>query len=297
MDAVDRITLTGVRAFGYHGVYPNEKRDGQEFVVDATVFLPLNRAAETDDVVDTVHYGELAERIAAIVSGEPVDLLERLAARIADEVLRDERVEAVTVTVHKPAAPHSRPLRRRVGDDHARALVSVRLAHGIGEAPRTAPVAAVIALGANLGERAETLAAAVAELRGLPLTDDVTVSAPIETVAVTLTGEDDDAPRYLNAVATLRTRLAPTALLAALHRIEARHGRVRRERWGDRTLDLDLIAYGDEIIDRDDLVVPHPRAHERDFVLVPWLDVDPDAVIPGRGRVDDLLAALRGGTR
>lgn len=105
MDAVDRITLTGVRAFGYHGVYPDEKRDGQEFVVDATVFLPLARAAETDDVVDTVHYGELAERIAAIVSGEPVDLLEKLAARIADEVLRDERVEAVTVTVHKPAAP------------------------------------------------------------------------------------------------------------------------------------------------------------------------------------------------
>ncbi|MDU0344888.1 dihydroneopterin aldolase [Microbacterium sp. KSW2-29] len=105
MDAVDHITLTGVRAFGYHGVYPDEKRDGQEFVVDATVYLPLARAAETDDVVDTVHYGELAERIAAIVSGEPVDLLEKLAARIADEVLRDERIEAVAVTVHKPAAP------------------------------------------------------------------------------------------------------------------------------------------------------------------------------------------------
>ncbi len=105
MDAVDHITLTGVRAFGYHGVYPDEKRDGQEFVVDATVYLPLARAAETDDVADTVHYGELAERIAAIVSGEPVDLLEKLAARIADEVLRDERIEAVTVTVHKPTAP------------------------------------------------------------------------------------------------------------------------------------------------------------------------------------------------
>ena len=105
MDAVDRITLTGVRAFGYHGVYPDEKRDGQEFVVDATAFLPLTRAAETDDVVDTVHYGELAERIVAIVSGEPVDLLEKLATRIADAVLQDERIEAVTVTVHKPAAP------------------------------------------------------------------------------------------------------------------------------------------------------------------------------------------------
>lgn len=162
----------------------------------------------------------------------------------------------------------------------------------MGEAPRATPVRAVIALGANLGERFETLAAAVDELRGLTLTDDVRVSDPIETVAVTLDGEDEDAPRYLNAVALLRTRLAPAELLASLHRIEARHGRVRRERWGDRTLDLDLIAYGDEIIARDDLIVPHPRAHERAFVLAPWAQLDSDAVIPGRGRVADLLEGL-----
>lgn len=173
--------------------------------------------------------------------------------------------------------------------------MNVRLAHGIDAAPRSAPVHAVVALGANLGERHETLAAAVDELRRLTLTTDVRVSAPIETVAVTVRGEDEDAPRYLNAVALLETRLAPGELLASLHRIEARHGRVRRERWGDRTLDLDLIAYGDERIDRDDLVVPHPRAHEREFVLAPWLDVDPDAEIPGRGRVADLLDGLRGG--
>lgn len=175
--------------------------------------------------------------------------------------------------------------------------MSVRLAHGIDAAPRPAPVHAVVALGANLGSRHETLAAAVDELRRLTLTTDVRVSASIETVAVTLRGEDADAPRYLNAVAVLETRLSPGELLASLHRIEARHGRVRRERWGDRTLDLDLITYGDERIDRDDLVVPHPRAHEREFVLAPWLDVDPDAEIPGRGRVADLLEKLRGGVR
>ncbi|WP_295825210.1 2-amino-4-hydroxy-6-hydroxymethyldihydropteridine diphosphokinase [uncultured Microbacterium sp.] len=173
--------------------------------------------------------------------------------------------------------------------------MNVRLAHGVDAAPRATPVHAVVALGANLGERFETLAAAVDELRRLPLTSGVRVSAPIETVAVTLQGEDDEAPRYLNAVAVLETRLAPRELLASLHLIEARHGRVRRERWGDRTLDLDLIAYGDERIDREDLVVPHPRAHEREFVLVPWLDVDPDAVLPGVGRVADLLGGLRGG--
>jgi len=175
--------------------------------------------------------------------------------------------------------------------------MSVRLAHGIGDPPRDAAVPAVVALGANLGDRAETLEAAVTALRALPLTTDVRVSAPLETVAVTLRGEDADAPRYLNAVATLSTRLAPTALLRELHRIEADHGRVRRERWGDRTLDLDLIAYADERIDDDRLTVPHPRAHEREFVLAPWLEIDPDAEIPGRGRVDDLLRELRGASR
>lgn len=171
--------------------------------------------------------------------------------------------------------------------------MSVRLAHGMGEAPRSTPVTAVVALGANLGRRRETLAAAVEELTRLAQTSDVRVSEPVETVAVTLDGEDEDAPRYLNAVAILRTRLAPRELLASLHRIEARHGRVRRERWGDRTLDLDLITYGDEIIDRADLVVPHPRAHERVFVLAPWAQLDPDADLPGHGRVTDLLEGLR----
>ncbi|KQT73860.1 dihydroneopterin aldolase [Microbacterium sp. Leaf436] len=105
MDAADEITLTGVRAFGYHGVYADEKRDGQEFVVDAALAISLRRAAETDDVADTVHYGELAERIVALVEGEPVDLLETLAQRIADDVLTDERVASVRITVHKPQAP------------------------------------------------------------------------------------------------------------------------------------------------------------------------------------------------
>lgn len=109
MTVSDRITLTGVRAFGRHGVYPDEKRDGQEFVVDATLHLSLRRAAQTDDVVDTVHYGELAEQIVALVEGEPVDLLETLAQRIADAVLSDERVASVVITVHKPQAPIAVP--------------------------------------------------------------------------------------------------------------------------------------------------------------------------------------------
>jgi 2-amino-4-hydroxy-6-hydroxymethyldihydropteridine diphosphokinase len=154
---------------------------------------------------------------------------------------------------------------------------------------------AVIALGSNLGDRAETLRAARDALAALPLTDDVRVSGAIETVAVTPSGEDADAPRYLNAVALVRTRLAPSVLLAALHAIEARHGRERRERWGDRTLDLDLVSYGRVRSDDPSLRLPHPRAAEREFVLVPWLEVDPDAELPGVGSVRACLDALRSG--
>ncbi|WP_067250436.1 2-amino-4-hydroxy-6-hydroxymethyldihydropteridine diphosphokinase [Microbacterium resistens] len=159
--------------------------------------------------------------------------------------------------------------------------------------PSREPVRAVVALGSNLGDRAATIDDAVAAIRRLPLVQDVTVSAPFETVALRPDGPDPDAPGYVNAVALVTTRLGPSVLLGMLHAIEEQHGRVRTERWGDRTLDLDLIAYGDLRSDDERLQVPHPRAADRLFVLEPWLDVDPDAVLPGRGRVADLAAALR----
>lgn len=105
MGVADEITLTGLRVFGRHGVYDEERRDGQDFVVDVTLRLDTRPAAASDDVADTVHYGEMAEQIAEIVGGEPVDLLETLAARIAERVLANELVDAVRVTVHKPQAP------------------------------------------------------------------------------------------------------------------------------------------------------------------------------------------------
>lgn len=105
MDHVDEIALTGLRVFGHHGVFDHERRDGQEFIVDARLYVDTAAAAASDDVADTVHYGEVAERIAAIVAGEPVNLLETLAQRIADAVLTFAGVRMVAVTVHKPQAP------------------------------------------------------------------------------------------------------------------------------------------------------------------------------------------------
>ncbi|EID54750.1 dihydroneopterin aldolase [Saccharomonospora xinjiangensis] len=101
----DRITLTGLRVFGRHGVYEHEKREGQEFVVDLTVWLDVSAAAGSDDLADTVNYGELAQCAADIVAGPARDLIESVAVEIAEKVLLDERISAVEVTVHKPSAP------------------------------------------------------------------------------------------------------------------------------------------------------------------------------------------------
>lgn len=101
----DTISLIGLRAFGRHGVFDFEREQGQDFVVDVVLELDLGPAADSDDVADTVHYGELADALVAIVSGEPVRLIETLAQRLADASLTDRRVRAATVTVHKPGAP------------------------------------------------------------------------------------------------------------------------------------------------------------------------------------------------
>lgn len=102
----DRISLTGLRVFGRHGVFDYERADGQDFIVDATVWIDLDAAARTDDLADTMDYGVLAQRAAEIVGGRPCKLIETVAGRIADDVMsRDQRVHAVEVTIHKPSAP------------------------------------------------------------------------------------------------------------------------------------------------------------------------------------------------
>lgn len=105
MQSLDEIVLTGLTVFGRHGVFDHERRDGQDFTIDLRLRLSLAKAADSDEVTDTVHYGELAENVAAVVAGEPVNLIETLAERIAAVGLEDRRVQEVVVTVHKPHAP------------------------------------------------------------------------------------------------------------------------------------------------------------------------------------------------
>lgn len=311
----DRIELRGVQAYGYHGALAQERADGQQFLVDLVLDLDLSCAARSDRLADTVSYAEVAELAVRIVQGEPADLIETVAERIASAVLAYSAVEAVEVALHKPHAPIPVPF----------ADVAVRLRR-----EREAPV--VIALGGNVGEVARNFEEAVAQLRS---TDGVRVEKVAPPLASDPVGGPDQ-PAYLNTVLLARTRLAPRVLLDRLHEIEAAHGRVRASRWAPRTLDLDLIQYGDpqsEVVcgrsgepaddppdgqgpvraasadgvpqpaveGQDGLMLPHPRAHQRAFVLQPWLDLDPNARLHVHGRVravSELLAGLdRSGLR
>lgn len=151
----------------------------------------------------------------------------------------------------------------------------------------TASRAVVVALGSNLGDRLGLLQGAVDGLAATPGVRVVAVSGVYETDPV----GGPDQPDYLNAVALLDTGLSAPDLLRRALDLEAAAGRERRERWGPRTLDVDLVRCGDEVRHANQLTLPHPRAASRAFVLLPWIDVDPDAVLP-EGRVADLLSAL-----
>ena len=147
---------------------------------------------------------------------------------------------------------------------------------------------AVIAMGSNLGDRLEYLQGGLDALFDAPGFTFVAVSPVFETSPV----GGPDQPPFLNAVMIADTALPARAVLDRCHSVEAAFGRTRTQVWGPRTLDLDLIIYGDEVTNGPGLTLPHPRAHERAFVLAPWHDADPQAQLPGYGPVADLLAAL-----
>jgi 2-amino-4-hydroxy-6-hydroxymethyldihydropteridine diphosphokinase len=147
----------------------------------------------------------------------------------------------------------------------------------------------VIAMGSNLGDRLDYLQGGLDGLFDTPRIRFLAVSPVYQTAPV---GGPEQQADYLNAVVIAETTMPAQAVLERCHGLEAAFGRVRGELWGPRTLDLDLIIYGDEVSNSPGLTLPHPRAHERAFVLAPWHDADPGALLPGWGPVADLLAAI-----
>lgn len=276
---MDQIRLTGVRAAGKHGVLDFEHERAQTFVVDATLFLDLAPAGHSDDLHDTVDYGAIAKGIVAIIEGDHVDLIEKLADRIASMILEYPAVARTQVTVHKPSAPIVVPF-----DD-----VSVTVERSRETASAASQVHhAVIAMGGNQGDMVATLRDAVRSIDGLASTQVTGVSPLYRTDAW---GMPDGTPEFHNAVVSVNTRLSALELLRGLQRIEADHGRVRTDHWTSRTLDLDIIDFDGQESQDPDLTLPHPRAWQRAFVLGPWLALEPDAELTGdhAGSVAQLL--------
>jgi dihydroneopterin aldolase/2-amino-4-hydroxy-6-hydroxymethyldihydropteridine diphosphokinase len=266
---LDRISIVGLRVHGNHGVFTHERATGQDFVVDAVLWLDAAPAAAADDLHLTADYGAIADRLAEIVAGPPVQLIETLAERLASACLADSVVREAEVTVHKPYAP--------VQQQFADIAVTVRRSRR--------PV--VLSLGSNIGDRLANLQLGVDILAAGGL-GHLAVSSVYETAPVGGPAQDN----YLNAVLLADAALPARDVLRLAAAAEKAAGRVRSVRFGPRTLDVDVIAYGHDRSDDAELTLPHPRAHERAFVLAPWLELDAAAVVPGRGKVAELLAAI-----
>lgn len=282
--ARDHVSVNGLRLMALVGVLPQEREAPQPVRVDLDLEVDLAEAGITDNLADSADYGAVASAVAETVRASTDLLLERLAARIAECVLGFDHVEAATVTLTK--------LRPPIPEDIDSS--SVRIVRSRAEMGVPARHRAIVALGSNLGDRAEYLRFALARLSNV-----VALSQVFETDPVG--GPGDQGP-YLNMVVIVDTDLDPFALLRRLLQIEAEAQRVRNVRWGPRTLDLDLIFYDDCTVTSEELTVPHPRFAERRFVLEPLAEVAPEhcpddwrnripagGVYP-RGPLEDLVA-------
>lgn len=268
---LDVVELTGLWARGHHGVLPEETALGQQFGVDLRMSLDTRPAAAADALDRTVNYAAVADAVVEEIGSGPYLLIETLADHVARRVLADQvLVRDLELTLHKPSAPIPHPF-----DDVRLTIRRSALA-----------VDAVLALGTNLGDRPGHLRRALALLHRA---QDVTVTwtAPVmETEPVGGVAQDP----FLNTVVGIRTTRGPWELLELAHVIEQDAHRVRDVRWGPRTLDVDVIGYGDLVQDDVELTLPHPRAHERAFVLGPWHAARPEARLAGHGAVAELLA-------
>lgn len=293
----DEITIKGITAFGLHGVYPVERDHGQEFTVDITMMVDTNQAASTDDLDYTVDYSQVAQVVSHLLSGAPVNLLETLAETIARKVLSFPRVEEVTLTLHKPQAPltvkfSDLSLTIHRAKSWLNSVPVATPAEADLQAKPETPVVATVALGANLGDAPRVMAQTVVDLDKQPQISVTAVSGLFKTAPILLPGQAAQ-PDYYNAVIEVSTTLSPLGLLEVLQELEATAGRVRTEKWAPRTLDLDIVTYGDLHSTNENLILPHPRAHERAFVLQPWNQINPNATLGKHGRVNILVEQVK----
>lgn len=271
---MDRIQIKNLEVFARHGVFAEENVLGQKFVISAEMYTSVRKAGKTDDLAESIHYGEVCHFIREFVEKNTWKLLETVAERLAEELLlKTERLEKIRLEIKKPWAPVGLPL-ETVSVEIERSWHTVFLA-----------------LGSNLGDKEANLRLGVEGIRNtrgcrVLAVSDFLVTEPYGGV------EQDD---FLNGAMKIRTLLTPHELLERLHQIERDAKRERVIRWGPRTLDLDILLYDDLVLDDEKLHIPHIEMHKRDFVLKPLCQIAPYVRHPVYNRTaQELLEACRG---
>ena len=256
---MDKIYIRDLEFIGYHGVFEEEKKLGQKFYVSLELITNLRDAGLNDDILKTTHYGEVAKTVEKVFFSKKYDLIETLAEDIAREILLNfNLISKLKLEIKKPWAPVGIPLDN----------VAVEINRKWTEA--------YISLGSNMGNKKENLEKAISELSQVKDTFVTKKSEIIETEPFGYKEQDD----FLNACVGIKTLLPARELLKELLAIEKRRGRERKIKWGPRIIDLDIIFYGKEVIEEDDLIVPHPYMEYREFVLKPLEEIIPNFVHP-----------------
>jgi dihydroneopterin aldolase / 2-amino-4-hydroxy-6-hydroxymethyldihydropteridine diphosphokinase len=256
---MDKIYIKDLEVYGFHGVNQQEKDMGQRFLISLELFLSLGEAGESDDLNKTVSYAQVCVDVEEEFKKEKYDLIEKAAEKLAEFVLINYKlVDRVKVKVTKPWAPIGKPL------DY----VAVEIDRGWHTA--------YIAIGSNMGDRDNNLNSAI-ELINTPDFNKVTkISNFYDTKPVGYVEQDE----FLNGALEIKTLLAPKKLMQFLLEKEQDLKRERIIRWGPRTIDLDILLYDNLITCEEEIIIPHPRMHERLFVLKPLSDIAPYVMHP-----------------
>lgn len=251
---MDQICIKRLEVFAKHGVLPEENTLGQKFLISVTMYCDTRKAGVSDALSDSVNYAEVSELIKKSTEEKMFQLLERLAWHLAKKILLTyPQIAKVDLEIEKPWAPVLLPLE----------TVSVKISRGWNTA--------YLSIGSNMGERERNLLDAIKLLEEDELTRVVKTSSFIETKPLGYTEQDD----FLNGGIQIETLRSPEELLSLIHTIETKLKRVREIHWGPRTIDLDIILYNDEIIQTEDLTIPHIEMANRLFVLEPLCEIAP----------------------